>query len=126
MTTAIQRAETGQGRVLTFVADDQHETSDDAPRVYLGATSELIRDGVRSEFVTRPTVEVFEMRLSPEHAVELARRLMIAAANITAVCECGHQWWEHYDGRPCGHADAGTREVCRCARFDYQIASADR
>ena len=124
MTTAIQRAETEQGRVLTFVADDQHETFDDAPRVYLGATTDLLRDGARSEFDTRPVIDVLDVRLSPEHAVELARRLMIAAANITATCSCGHQWWEHYDGGPCGHTDAETREVCRCARFDYRIAGA--
>jgi len=124
MTTAIQRAETGSGRVLTFVADDQHETLDDAPRVYLGATTELRQDGARSEFVTRPVISIDELGLTPEHAVELARRLMIAAANITAACECGHQWWEHHDGRPCGHTDTATG-LCRCARFDYRIASAE-
>ncbi len=126
MTTTLQRAETGQGRVLTFVADDRAETSDDAPRVYLGSTTELVRDGARSEFVTRPVIDVAELRLSPEHAVELARRLVVAAANLTATCSCGHAWWEHYDGRPCSHTDEATREVCRCATFDYQIASADR
>lgn len=125
MTTSLQRVELESGRVLTFVADDQAETTDDAPRVYLGSQTDLVAAGAESHYITQPTVSIagVDFWLSPERAAELARRLMIAAVNVRARCWCGHQWWEHYQGYSCDHTgdtppdEPAHPAVCTCALF---------
>ena len=132
MSTTLQRAELESGRILTFVADDEAETVDDAPRVYLGSQTDLVHEGAESRYVTRPTVDFGELGFTPEQAEELARRLMIAAASVRARCACGHQWWEHYQGRSCDHtgdtpvppAVVEPPKVCLCGLFTHQIAQA--
>ena len=128
MTTTLQRVELGGGRVLTFVADEQAESSDDAPRVYLDSVTELVDAGAASTFITRPVVAVGELGLTPAQAEELARRLVIAAASIRARCDCGHEWWQHSTIGLCTAQElvaAGGTALCRCGRFTLGIVSAD-
>ncbi len=121
MSATVHRAEAG-GRVLTYVAAADGETADDAPRVYLGSHTELIDiDGEPGrKFRTAPKIEVLDSWFSPEDAEELARRLLIAAANVRIRCDCGHAWWEHFEGRQCDHAD--DADLCRCGGFVQAIA----
>lgn len=125
MSAVVQRAELGNGRVLTFVATVS-ETSDDAPRVYLGARTELVDIDAEPgrKFTVYPTIEVAENLYSLDAAEELARRLMVGAAYQRLVCSCGHPFWQHHDGGSCGEYNADTFVVCRCARFTHQLVEA--
>lgn len=127
MTAVLFRAELDGGRTLTYVSgpDDQ---VDGVPRVYVGSRTSFEDDPaglvpLARQFTTVPTLSVDELVLSPDGARALAERLLVAAMQVEATCECGHRFWEHSSGRPCcGHEPAGGA-LCRCGRFVMAITT---
>ena len=130
MSAAVFRAELDSGRALTYVAGVEDDL--DLPRVYVGSRTTFEDDpaGVvpmSRRFSAVPTVSVDEIVLSPEGARALAERLLLAAMQCEAACECGHAFWEHSDGRVCCATDPDADAsplLCRCGRFAATILTA--
>jgi hypothetical protein len=120
----LYRAEIG-GRTFTYVAGDVDQL-DAVPRVYVQSRTSF-EDGdadqpLASRFFTSPVLTVGDnLAMTPAGARELAERLLVAAVQAEIRCGCSHEFWLHWDGRPCMGRDEETSEACRCSGFDPAI-----